>query len=200
MPLKNTISTYGSIAILVHWTVAFAVVGLFVLGLWMVDLNYYSPWYHDAPAIHKAIGVLLFLVMGFRLVWRLVNRVPLPEPGQKVWEIKAAETTHVLLYILIFTVIASGYLISTAEGKPIDVFGLMSVPALISGLPKQADVAGWVHFILAVGLIGFSALHALAALKHHFIDRDLTLKRMLGLKKGDGHSSQSLETTTETHL
>jgi len=199
MPLKNTGSTYGGVAIFVHWIVALAVVGLFVLGLWMVDLNYYSPWYHDAPAIHKAIGVLLFLLMGFRLVWRSVNRVPLPEPGQKAWEVKVAGATHVLLYILIFAVIASGYLISTAEGKAVDVFGLFAVPALISGLPKQADVAGWVHFILAVGLVGFSGLHALAALKHHFIDRDSTLKRMLGLKKDDEHSSQSLETTTETH-
>jgi cytochrome b561 len=76
----------------------------------------------------------------------------------------------------------AGYLISTAEGVGIPVFGLFEVPALVSGLPDQADTAGVIHLYLAWVLVIFSGLHALAALKHHFIDRDVTLKRMLGRK------------------
>ncbi|MNR57354.1 hypothetical protein D3C85_1781150 [compost metagenome] len=74
----------------------------------------------------------------------------------------------------------SGYLISTAEGVAIDVFGWFSVPATLSGLPEQADVAGVIHFYLAWSLVVLAVLHALAALKHHFLDRDPTLTRMLG--------------------
>ena len=74
----------------------------------------------------------------------------------------------------------SGYLISTADGRAISVFGWFEVPATITSIPKQEDVAGLVHQYLAWGLVIFSGVHALAALKHHFIDRDATLNRMLG--------------------
>ena len=74
----------------------------------------------------------------------------------------------------------AGYLISTSEGVGIPVFGLFEVPALISNLPDQADVAGVVHLYLAWAVVIFAGLHGLVALKHHFIDRDATLTRMLG--------------------
>ena len=76
--LRNTKANYGWVAIGLHWLVAFGVIGLFALGLWMVELSYYDPWYRNAPNIHKGIGVLLFLVMLGRLVWRLV---PAPAGG-----------------------------------------------------------------------------------------------------------------------
>ena len=76
----------------------------------------------------------------------------------------------------------AGYLISTAEGVGIPVFGLFEVPALITNLPDQADVAGVVHLYLAWTVVIFAGLHGLVALKHHFIDRDATLTRMLGRK------------------
>jgi cytochrome b561 len=87
---------------------------------------------------------------------------------------------HGLLYAGIFLVMISGYLISTAKGRGVSVFDLFEIPAFITGLPNQADLAGAVHFYVAWGLVLLAGLHALAALKHHFIDRDATLKRMLG--------------------
>ncbi|MOA52423.1 hypothetical protein D3C78_1757160 [compost metagenome] len=77
----------------------------------------------------------------------------------------------------------SGYLISTADGRGIEVFGWFTVPATLSGIDGQEDIAGVVHLWLAWGLIGMAALHALAALKHHFIDRDATLSQMLGRER-----------------
>ena len=74
----------------------------------------------------------------------------------------------------------SGYLISTADGRGVSVFGLFEVPASLTGIPDQEDVAGVLHEWLAWGLIILAGLHALAAIKHHFIDRDATLSRMLG--------------------
>ncbi|GAB7194875.1 hypothetical protein OS11_11470 [Dickeya oryzae] len=82
--------------------------------------------------------------------------------------------------MLLFSILISGYLISTAEGQPISVFGWFSVPATLSGIQNQADSAGKIHLYLAWSVVILSVLHALAALKHHFIDRDVTLKRMSG--------------------
>jgi cytochrome b561 len=177
--LGNSNEGYGVVAILLHWVTALVIIGLFALGLWMVDLTYYDEWYKRAPDLHKGVGVLLFLVMLLRLVWRNLNDKPEPAAGVTALENRLAGAVHHLLYALIFAVMISGYLISTADGRSIDVFGLFIVPALISGLPDQADIAGKVHLVLAVSLLSLAALHALAALKHHFFNRDLTLKRML---------------------
>lgn len=180
MRLVNTQAAYGLVAVLLHWLVAIAVVGLFTLGLWMVELSYYDDWYRRAPAIHKAVGVLLFVIVLLRLGWRARGPQPAPLASHSRLERRAAGAAHVLLYGLLLAVMLSGYLISTADGRPIDVFGLLQVPALISDLPSQADVAGKVHLYLAIALVSLAGVHALAALKHHWIDRDPTLLRILG--------------------
>ena len=79
-------------------------------------------------------------------------------------------------------IVISGYLISTAKGRGVSLFGWVEVPALVSNLPDQAQRAGAVHYWLALGLLGVAGVHALGALKHHFIDKDNTLRRMLGMR------------------
>ena len=182
MQWKNTRTGYGLVAISLHWVVALTVIGLAILGLWMVDLSYYSPWYRSAPFWHKSIGLALFAVMLFRLLWRWANPSPAHLPNHQRWELNLAGIVHVLLYLLLFVIVISGYLISTATGQGISVFGWFDVPALVSGLPSQADRAGAVHYWVAIGVLGWAALHALGALKHHFLDRDDTLRRMLGMR------------------
>ena len=177
---RNTADSYGRVSILLHWLIAAVVPGLFVLGLWMVELDYYDAWYHRAPELHKGTGVLLLGVVLFRLAWRLGNPQPLltGTPPQR----RLAHTMHRVLYGILFAVIISGYLVSTADGRPIDVFGLVELPSVLSGIDRQEDIAGVIHLVLAICLIGLIALHALAALKHHLIDHDRTLIRMLSSK------------------
>lgn len=180
MQWRNSSKNYGLTSILMHWGVAVAVFGLFGLGLWMRELNYYSPWYRTAPDIHKSIGLILLAVMVLRLVWRWISPPP-PAPATHSKRVRLASTAgHLALYAGLFVLMISGYLISTADGRPISVFGWFEVPALITGIPRQEDVAGAVHFYLAWAVVIFAGLHALAALKHHVIDRDPTLKRMFG--------------------
>lgn len=187
--LRNTTESYGLISILLHWLVALTVFGLIALGLWMVDLNYYSPWYKQAPFWHKSIGLLLFAVLFARLLWRMTNPQPKTPDSHQRWEVQLAHAVHALLYLMLFAILISGYLISTAKGQGISVFGWFELPALITGLPRQADRAGAVHYWLAMALLALVALHILGALKHHFIDRDTTLIRML--RPGSTHTKEN---------
>jgi cytochrome b561 len=180
MQWRNTPSRYGLISIALHWLVALTVFGLFALGYWMVDLDYYSSWYKTAPELHKSIGILLFMVMLGRMLWRRISPPPVSLPEHDRLTRLGARCGHAFLYLGLFVLMLSGYLISTADGRGIGVFGLFAVPATITGIPNQEDVAGLVHEYLGWALVIFAALHALAALKHHFIDRDRTLTRMLG--------------------
>ncbi len=180
MQWRNSSSNYGLISITMHWLVALAVVGLFALGYWMVGLTYYNSWYRTAPDIHKSVGLLLFALMLLRVVWRMSSQGPAPLADHSRSVRLATKAGHGLLYAGVFAVMLTGYLISTADGRGISVFGWFEVPALVTAIPDQEDVAGQLHQYLAWALVILSAIHALAALKHHFIDRDATLKRMLG--------------------
>ena len=181
MQLRNDSVNYGWIAIVLHWLVALVVIGQFALGLWMRSLGYYDAWYQLGPWWHKGIGVLLFVVVLARLFWRWGNPRPDHLPTHKPYERKLAVWMHGLLYLLLFVIMISGYLITTADGRSLDVFDWFSIPALLSQREVQEEIAGKVHLYLAWAVIVLSGLHALAALKHHYFDHDRTLTRMLGL-------------------
>lgn len=181
MAWKNDAHRYGAVTILLHWSMAVMVVGLAILGLWMTGLSYYSPYYHSAPFWHKSLGVALAALLLLRLLWHRISPLPAPLGNHSRWEQRTARATHLLLYLLLVIILLSGYLISTAKGQGVSVFGWFELPALVSGLPDQADRAGQVHYWLALSLLVLAAIHALAALKHHALDRDDTLRRMLGL-------------------
>jgi cytochrome b561 len=174
---RNTPETYGRVSISLHWLIAAGVLGQFALGLWMAELDYYDAWYHRAPALHKSIGVSLLGIMLLRLVWRIGNLQP-RLPGTPLQQ-RLARAMHRALYGVLFAVMLSGYLVSTADGRPVDVFGLMQLPATLTGIEQQEDVAGVFHEWLAMLMIGLTALHILAVVKHHLIDHDRTLLRML---------------------
>jgi cytochrome b561 len=162
MRLRNSGSSYGAVSVASHWLVAIAVTGLFVSGLWMVGLTYYHSWYHRAPELHASVGVLAAAVVLAHLLWRRLDRVPDPEPGVRRWEVRASALVHALLYLGILVTAVSGYLITTAKGAPVEVFGLFSLPATLHDLPGQADLAGKVHLLVAYALIGLAGLPILS--------------------------------------
>lgn len=180
MKLRNTKTSYGLVAVGIHWLVAALVVGLFGLGYWMVELTYYDSWYQRGPNLHRSIGLLLLMLMLVRFGWRLVNLQPVSASGHRRWEILAARAAHGLLYVLLFVATISGYLISTADGSAISVFGWFDVPSVTGRIKGMEDIAGVVHYWVTWSIVVLASVHALGALKHHFIDRDNTLRRMLG--------------------
>ena len=181
MKLYNTPTSYGLISRALHWLSALVIFALFGLGLWMVELTYYDHWYRLAPYYHKSIGLLLMLAMLLRLGWRLFSPPPAHEPTLTRWEILSAQAMHLLLYGVVFALGISGYLISTADGRSLELFNWLAIPATVTGIEQQEDIAGSVHALLAWTLISLAAVHALAALKHHFLNKDRTLLKMLGL-------------------
>lgn len=178
--IKNTNQSFGLISKLLHWLMAILLTGLFAVGLYMTDLDYYDPLYHSLPWWHKSIGLLTIFLLLVRLVWKLGNPEPHPLKTHKKWEVSLAKLLQTSFYVLILLIGISGYLISTAEGKGIDFFNWFEVPAVFSELTEQqADLVGEAHEILAFLLAFLVVLHGSAAIKHHFFDKDETLKRMI---------------------
>ncbi|MBF0610488.1 MAG: cytochrome b [Magnetococcales bacterium] len=176
---KNTDEGYGRIARLLHWTMAVLLLGLCGLGFYITTLTYYHPWYRIAPDWHRSLGMLAFLLVFVRLAWRFYSPPPPLQAGLAPLEKLAAHGVHLALYGLMFAMPVAGYLLSTADGRGVDIFGWFTIPAYFPPSKGMETVAGKIHLILGILLVALALLHALAALKHHFINRDNTLKRML---------------------
>ncbi len=169
---------YTSTAIAFHWLIALAIAGTFTLGLYMSDLAL-SPDKLRLYSWHKWVGVTLFLLVCLRLAWRLLNPPPaLPEP-MPGWQRLAAEWTHILLYVLMFAIPLSGWLMSSAKGFQTVWFGVLPIPDLLSKSKVLGEQLELVHKGLNFFMAFLVAGHALAAFKHHYLDRDDVLLRML---------------------
>jgi cytochrome b561 len=192
MNIRDTPDGYGIISRLFHWLMAFAIFAMFGLGLWMVRLDYYSPYYNAAPEFHRSSGMLLLFALLVRWIWRAANPKPVSDDLTPL-EQKASYAVHWGFYILLLVIMVSGYLISTLDGRPIDVFGWFSVPSIVQ-MRGLEDRAGDVHRIVAYAVIVLAVIHTVAALKHHFVDKSPILKRMWS-----GPPSRSIPPEKEMH-
>ncbi len=158
---------------------AILIIALYVLGEVMADLDYYSKWYNTLPYWHKALGMITFALLLLRIGWVVANPKPLALPNYLRWEIISAKLAHVTFYIALVVISVSGYFITTAKGAPIDLFGWFEIPALTTLDTDTAKLAGDAHEISATVILVLFVLHVSATLKHHFVDKDVTFKRML---------------------
>jgi len=178
--LGNTQQSYGWVSIILHWVTAIVVILLFAAGLWMEDFDYDHPLYKTVPHLHKSFGVLLVSLVVVRLVWRFSQPRPESLPNHKTWEKRASKIAHGILYLFLLLMLPSGYFITTAAGQGLDVFSWFTIPSLIDDIDNLEDIAGEVHELIAFAMISVVFIHAAGAIKHHFYDKDMTLKRMLG--------------------
>ncbi|MEY4593008.1 MAG: hypothetical protein RIR18_1903 [Pseudomonadota bacterium] len=171
-------NTYTPLAKWLHWLMAGLLIGLLALGVFMHDLPL-SPQKLQLYSWHKWAGVTAFLLVTFRLIWRVLHRPPaLPESMPKRLQ-QAAHLGHLVLYVLMFAIPLSGWLMSSAKGFQTVYFGLLPIPDLLGKDLELGKQLHAVHEALNLLFVAVIAGHVGAALKHHFIDRDDILKRML---------------------
>lgn len=181
MLIKNTETKYGITAKLLHWIIAILFVVQYILIFWV---KYMLP--ENSPTsslliteLHEPIGMTIFVLGILAIIWRLNNVKPLFPFSMPNWEKCAATTVHILLYVTIIIMPLSGLLMAVAGGHPPSYFGLFTVPAFLPVNKTLSNYLFNVHEITAIAIIVLVIIHTLAALKHHFINRDNVLKRML---------------------
>jgi cytochrome b561 len=170
------------VAITLHWLLALAIVGMFGVGVYMTDLPV-SPLRMKLYNWHKWAGVTFLALTVLRLLWRVTHRPPaLPaavSQAMPAWQTQAYHATHYLMYALFFVVPLIGWAYSSAAGYPIVWFGQIALPDLLAKDEAMAELIKPLHELSAFALMGLAALHVAAALKHHWVDRDGLLQRML---------------------
>jgi cytochrome b561 len=176
-----------------HWLIALAIFGLIAAGVWMTDAIREPATQMQAYKIyqlHKSLGLTVLVLSVLRLLWRLLRGAPLLPAGMKPWERMLAKFSHWAFYALMIGVPLIGWAMVSASplGLPTIVFGLFEWPhiAPLANAENKAALEGVfkeAHEIAALGMGALALLHVAAALKHHFVDRDTVLLRMLPVSR-----------------
>lgn len=186
--LRNSENSWGLVALLIHWLMALALTGLIVFGLLMVnafkadglDASVFGMGIYDAFQTHKSFGLTLFALVLFRMVWRAFNPPPKLPDDMPAIERLAAHAGHLALYFLMIAIPVSGWLMASSSPWEIPTyyFGLFQVWHPLGPDEAMETLLKRVHFWLSMGLVFTVATHIVAALKHHFINKDEVLSRM----------------------
>ena len=185
--IMDTVSSYGFVSRMNHWIIAIAIIGMLCFGLFLAYGGLEGPERRELIGIHKAIGVLVLIFGLWRVCWRLFNRFPAVAGNAPPWQDAAARAIHWALLLGILIMPVSGITMSLFSGRPIDVFGFFTIPAQ-QKVEWLSSLAGATHQYVAFLLIAVVTLHIAAALKHHLIDKDETLVRMISGTTGQGIS------------
>jgi cytochrome b561 len=170
---------YAKSAIAMHWIIALLIFAAFGLGLYMTDIPGFTPTKLKLFSYHKWIGITVLIFAVLRVLWRLTHPAPGPVPGMPKWQHAAAEAAHLGLYLLILAVPLTGYLLSVAAGVKVVYLGLWELPMPFDKSDALKDIFSMAHEWLNWTMAAIVVLHILAALKHHVVDRDGTLRRMV---------------------
>lgn len=173
----NTIR-YTAPARLLHWLMAALLIGLLALGFYMSDLPL-SPEKLQLYSWHKWAGVTAFILLAIRLLWRATHRPPALPASMSATAQRMAHLGHLALYALMIAIPLSGWLMSSAKGFQTVYFGVLPIPDLLAKNPELGELLATLHGGLNLLLVLTVLGHAAAALKHHFVDRDDVLRRML---------------------
>jgi len=178
MNFRNTTRAWGALSKTFHWLIVLLIIAQWVIAERADDLpNGLAKL--QTLALHKSIGMTVFMLALLRLVWRWANPVPTLDGLTKGWERLLAHVSHVALYLLIFAMPISGWLMSSAHAYSVSWFNLFQWPDLVQPDHELSERLESLHKGLFKVLVGVAVLHVLGALKHHFVDRNDVLKRML---------------------
>jgi cytochrome b561 len=161
-----------------HWFAALLIFCGFSLGLFMTGLEV-TPDKFRYYAWHKWIGITVFLLAAARLAWRAAHpALPLPA-SMPAWQVRASRIAHAALYVLMLAIPLSGWIYSSSTGVSVSYLGLVDLPDLVAKDRQTAKILLLLHKTLNYTLAAVVTLHIAAALKHHFLDRDDVMARML---------------------
>ena len=169
---------YDLVTRILHWSIALGILIMISLGLSFDFLS--SSQFKIAIFIHKSLAMTLLIMMVVRVFWRLTYRRAPPYPHDlKKWQLSAAHTAHILLYLTIFIMLFSGWLMSSWAGYPVPFWGLANLALPLAHNTHYASIASTVHSTCAWFIITLIVLHITAVLWHTFVRRDNILTRML---------------------
>jgi cytochrome b561 len=187
MPNQSTPTRYGAVAQGFHWLIAALIVVQFTLA-WSADDLPLGARKLALLARHKSFGMTILMLATLRLLWRLFNRPPELPVGMSTIERRLARATHVLFYVLLFVMPLTGWMMSSAKNYSVSWFDQFTWPNLIGPNERAFDLLKTTHDTLSWLLFALALLHILAALKHHFWNKDGVLKRMLPFTKSEKQS------------
>lgn len=180
MQTANTTSQWGAVHQAFHWTIGILVITQIIVGLWFAGIDPKDPTRGEAFALHASLGLTLLLLMLVRLFWRLRNPVPALPDSLSPWQKRLAHATHWLFYVLVIGLPLGAYVAVSARGRPVPFWGL-ELPGIVGKNETLADVVIELHEMGAFVLMALIVLHVAAALRHEFILKDNTLRRMTPL-------------------
>src|SRR5512139_1799414 len=179
MPWRNTAEAYGSFAKFLHWSIVLLIIPQYFLAEAGEEAVKGSIEQAAIMGWHKSLGMLVLLLAVVRIAWKIINR-PHPSPiGDVVWQRKAAAAGHGILYLLILLQPLSGWVMSSAGEYPVSLFGWFAFPAIVGPNHDLHEALEEVHEILFWATVVVAVVHIAAALFHHWVLKDDTLRRML---------------------
>lgn len=183
MSLRNTATAWGPVARLLHWLFFLLLIGSWYAVEMHEDFPKGTPERAEWMALHFSIGVTVFALVWARLAWRLTGEVPAAVPGLR-WQRISASVVHAALYLLLIAMPVTGLLTVQFKDRAVSWFGLVDIPRVLAPDPALAEALKEFHGeVLWPMLLTFVALHAAAALWHHFRLKDDTLRRMTFLRR-----------------
>ena len=190
MSARNSATSWGWVARLLHWVMALMILVLIGVGIYMSDFETDLIRQFQLIQMHKSFGFTVFVLAVVRVIWRFTNPTPALPDGMPQWQVSASHVSHALLYLLILAMPITGWLMVTSSplndpgAYPVQipnlVFGLFAMPdPYPTGSKELSDTFATIHWALAYLLILVLLLHVAAALKHQLVDRDGLLMRMI---------------------
>ncbi len=170
---------YDKLTITLHWATALIVIFLFASSQIWDQLERGTYWRKTLQSLHISFGITLTAIIIIRLIWRATAGKKLPAASSSLFMDRIARLTHWALYLLLITQITLGFLFRWAQGEPFMFFSFFVVPDIFNIDPMLRRTFGMLHFYTAWTIIILAGLHACAALFHHYVLRDDTLRRMI---------------------
>lgn len=177
MRSRNTSVSWGALSKSLHWLVVILIITQWAVARYAAAQTFAGKL---APlSLHKSIGMSILAVTAFRLIWRSINPLSPSVDELKSWERALARISHIVLYGLVIALPMTGWVMSSARNFPVSWFGMFQFPDLVSPDRVLFQRMEDLHHVLFASLVAVAVLHVLGALKHHFVDRNDILMRMV---------------------